>query len=127
MKILSIIEVPYRGIIEEQDDAALWLTHADANGMDAEFDILLRGSAVNYAVRDHDPEGLVIGKLPITRPCHPDRDLTAMKDAGMTVHVVREDLEDLGVPLERVIGDFELVGRSQVADVVRQYDQIWHW
>ena len=127
MKILSIVEVPYRGIIEEQDDAALWLSHAVSNGMDAEFGILLRGSAVNYAVAGQNPEGLTIGKVPITRPCKPDRDLLDMKEAGMTIHVVREDLEERGIPLDSVVADFELVGRKQIADVVRQYDQIWHW
>ncbi len=127
MKILSIIETPYRGTLEEQDDAALWLTHAVKNAGDDEFGILLRGNAVNYALKDQNPGGLRIGSLSIERPCKPDRDLLSMKEVGMTIHVVREDLADRGISTDKVVADFELVGRDQITDIVCQYDHVWHW
>jgi hypothetical protein len=126
MKILSIIETPYRGTLEEQDDASLWFTHAVKNA-GAEFGVLLRGNAVNYGLKRQNPEGIKIGSLPIERPCKPNKDLLSMKEAGITVQVVREDLADLGISMDDVVPDFELVGRDRIPDIVRQYDQVWHW
>lgn len=127
MKILSIIETPYRGTLEEQDDAALWFTHAVKNAGSNEFGVLLRGNAVNYAVKAQDSEGLKIGNLTIEHPCKADQDLAKMKEAGMQIQVVREDLAERGISTDAIVTEFELVGRSQVPDLVRQYDQVWHW
>ena len=114
MKILSIIETPYRGIIEEQDDAALWFTHAVKNASDHQFSVLLRGSAVSYATKNQDPTGMTIGGIDISRPCVPQNDLETMKGAGMDVFVIREDLEERGISTDSLISDVELVGRGTV-------------
>lgn len=125
-KILCVVETPYRGTLEEQDDAVLWLTHALKNA-GSEMGVLLRGNAVNYAVVAQDPAGVVIGKLPIEHPVYPHQDLLKMKKAGIPVHVVREDLGERGIPVESLVKDFELVSRSQLPDLFAQYDQVWHW
>lgn len=129
MKILSIVETPYRGTVEEQDDAAFWFTHAVKNsvGEGAEFNILLQGDAVSYAVRDQNPEGLTIGGVALDRPCKPHEDIQNMSSAGMTVHVLREDVLALGIPLERLVSEVELVGREQLPALAAQHDQVWHF
>ncbi len=45
----------------------------------------------------------------------------------MAIHVVREDLADRGISTDKVVADFELVGRDQITDIVCQYDHAWHW
>ena len=126
MKTLTIIESPYRGTLEEQDDAALWLTQAVAN-VGGEFGVLLCSSAVNYATSNQDPTGMEIGGVSIEHPCHPDRDLAAMHEKGTKLWVVREDLEERGISMDTILKECEPISRSQVADVVRQYDQVWHF
>lgn len=126
MKVLSIIESAYRGTLEEQDDAAVWCTHA-LRKAGAEIHVLLRGNAVNYAVRGHDPAGIAIGGVAIDHPPALDQDLAKLTTDGASVSVVREDLEARGINLDTVIGDVELVSASELAAIVGSYDQILHW
>ncbi len=125
-KILCVVETPYRGTLEEQDDATLWLTHA-LKKAGSEMGVLLRGNAVNYAVASQDPAGVVIGKLSIEHPVYPQKDLLKMKQAGIPVHVIREDVEERGISLESLVKDFELISGSELPNLFSQYDQVWHW
>ncbi len=125
-KILCVVETPYRGTQEEQDDAVLWLTHA-LKKAGSDIAVLLRGNAVNYAVAAQDPAGVVIGKLPIEHPPYPQKDLLKMKETGIPVRVVREDAEERGISLASLVKDFAVVGRSELRDLFSLYDQVWHW
>lgn len=125
-KILCVVETPYRGTQEEQDDATLWFTHALKNA-GSEMGVLLRGNAVNYAVASQDPAGVIIGKLPIEHPPYPQKDLLKMKQAGIPVHVVREDVETRGISLNSLVKDFALVSSSELPALFSQYHQVWHW
>ena len=125
-RILCVVETPYRGTQEEQDDAVLWFTHALKNA-GSDMGILLRGNAVNYAVVAQDPTGIVIGKLPIEHPCNPHKDLQKMQAAGIPVHVVREDVDERGISFQSLVKDFKLVSNSELANLLSQYDQVWHW
>ena len=125
-KVLCILETAYRGTLEEQDDAALWFTHSLKNA-GGDMGVLLRGNAVNYAITDQDPTGITIGKIEIERPLHPERALLDMKAAAIPVRVVREDVEERGIPIERVVKSVELVNRAELPGLLSQYDQVWHW
>lgn len=126
MKILSIIETAFRATLEEQDDAALWCNGA-LQKASLTIDLLIRGNAVNYVVSGQNPKGVRIGASTVEKPRILDEDLLRIKSAGAAIQVVREDLEERGIPLDSVSREFELVSRSQVTDIVRQYDQVWHW
>ncbi len=126
MKILSIVETAFRGTLEEQDDAALWCTTA-LQKAGLEIDLLVRGNAVNYVVSGQDPKGVRIGDKTVEKPRILDQDLLLVHQLGGQVRVVREDLEDRGISTEGLASEFELVGRDQLADIVRGYDQVWHW
>lgn len=89
--------------------------------------ILLRGNAVNYAVSTQDPAGLVIGKFSIEHPANPNKDLLKMKQAGMPIHVVREDTEERGIAPDSLTQEFELISRRALPGLFAQYDQVWHW
>jgi hypothetical protein len=125
MRILNIVESAYRGTLEEQDDTVLWLSRSLKNA-GADLSVLLRGNAVNYAVRQHCPE-LAIGGAAIRHPARPHEDLARLQARGAKVYVVREDLDERGIAPERCVGDAHPIPRREVADLMESHDQVWHW
>lgn len=125
MKILNIVESAYRGTLEEQDDTVLWLTGALRKG-GAEISVLLRGSAVNYAIPQDCPR-LSIGDTGINHPARPDADLRRLAEAGVGVYVLEDDLEQRGLTRERTNGYVSFVRAGEVAELLDAHDQVWHW
>ena len=86
-KILQVIESAHRGTIEEQDDTIVWITHA-LKGAGADLDVLIRGTAVNTAVKGQDASGLSFGSWKQTQPPRLDQDIAKLIEKGVEVHVV---------------------------------------
>jgi sulfur relay (sulfurtransferase) DsrF/TusC family protein len=126
MKVLNIVEAAYRATLEEQDDTIIWLTHA-MKGANANVDVLLRGNAVNYAVKAQDASGLKFGDQAQTQPPQLANDLAKLKEKGAKIFVVEDALLERGIETGELIGGLEFVSRSQVAKLFGDYDQIWHW
>src|SRR5262249_60939189 len=59
-KTLQIVTSAYRCNSEEQDDPVVWICQA-MKGAGADLDMLLEGTAVNYAVKGQDASGLSFG------------------------------------------------------------------
>src|SRR5215467_1530642 len=96
-RYLSIIDNAYRATIEEQDDTAVWFTHAMKNG-GADVALLLRGNAVNYAVRGQEATGLRFGTKEVKVPPEIDKDISACVTKKIPLFVVSEDLTERGIP-----------------------------
>lgn len=126
MKVLQIVEGGYRCTVEEQDDPAVWITHA-MKGAGAELGVLLRGSAVNYAVKGHDASGLNLGNKAQTQPSRLDQDVASLIQKGIPVYAIEEDLAALGIIDSQRVADVTVVSRSDVPRLFADYDQIWHW
>lgn len=126
MKALQIIESAYRCTVEEQDDPAVWIVHA-MKGAGAELGVLLRGNAVNYAVKTQNAAGLSFGELKQQNPPNLVRDVSALLEKGIAVHVVEEDLKDRGIGSGELIAGIQNVSRNSVGKLLGSYDQIWHW
>lgn len=122
---LSIIDSAYRATIEEQDDTAVWFTHAVKNG-GGDVSILLRGDAVNYAVTGQDARGLRFGARAVKGP-DMVRDVSAVVARKIPLYVVADDLAERGIPAARVIPGVELIPRGAVAALIEKHDRVISW
>jgi sulfur transfer complex TusBCD TusB component (DsrH family) len=126
VKTLQVIETAYRATLEEQDDTIVWLTHAmiTAGG---QFDVLLTGNAVCYAVREQRPTPLAIGEWVQTHAPDLSADLAALAGKGARLYAVEEDLEARGILATRLIEPLAAISRSELPRLFEEYPRVWHW
>ncbi|MFQ5670171.1 MAG: hypothetical protein ACE5HD_06585 [Acidobacteriota bacterium] len=125
-KILQIIETAYRATLEEQDDPVVWMTHA-MKGAGGEPEVLLRGNAVNYAVKEQDASGLAFGAWKQTQPPRLAGDLSSLIRKGVNVYIVEEDIRQRGLETSDLIEGLKTTPSREVAGLLAGYDQVWHW
>jgi len=126
MKALNIIETAYRATLEEQDDTGVWLSYTMKAG-GADLDVLLRGNAVNYAVKGQDAAGLQFGAWRQTQPPRLAEDVASLIAKGIAVFIVSEDLQERGLDGVPLVEGVKPVKRSGLARLLSNYDQVWHW
>jgi hypothetical protein len=125
-RYLSVVENAYRATVEEQDDTAVWFTHALKNG-GADVALLLRGNAVNYALRGQDASGLRFGTKELKVPPEIDKDIAACMEKKIPVFVVSEDVVERGIPAGDLLPGIEKISRSGLAKLFDSHDRIIHW
>ncbi len=125
-KILSVVERAYHGTLEEQDDTNLWMTAA-IKGAGGDMTVLLRGNAVNYAVKGQDASGLSIGGVPLSMPPTIDEDVQQLIGKGVAVYAVLEDLQARAISEGDMVGGVQVIPQTKVAELWDQHDSIWHW
>lgn len=124
-RYLSVVEKAYRATVEEQDDTAVWFTHAIKNA-GADVTVLLQGDAVCYAQPGQNAAGLRFGTKEVRVPPELDKDIAALA-AKAPVFVVSEDLADRGIPEGAILPGLQRVSRAHVARLVADHDRVIHW
>jgi sulfur relay (sulfurtransferase) DsrF/TusC family protein len=126
MKVLNVIRTAYRGTLEEQDDTIVWITHA-MKGAGAELDVLLRGSAVNYAAKAQEVSPMSFGQRTQKNAPRLARDVSALIDKGVAVYIVDEDLAERGIADNDLIAGVARIKRAEMPKLFDGYDHVWAW
>jgi predicted peroxiredoxin len=125
-RILHVVASAYRATLEEQDDPALWLAQSlRNNGLDVH--VLLRGNAVNYAVRGQDASGLVFGDRAQTQPPRLEEDLARLLRSGTKVYLAEDDLGPRGIKASELIEGITPVRVGGLPALFAEFEQVWQW
>ena len=126
MKALNIIETAYRATLEEQDDTMVWITHA-MKGAGGDLDVLLRGNAVNYAVKTQSVPPLSLGGRQQKHSPDLARDVAGLIGKGIEVFIVEEDLAERGLSQQELVEGLTQTPRDALPALLGNYDHVWHW
>ena len=126
MKTLNIVSSGYRATIEEQDDTVVWITHCLRNA-GAEIDILLRGAAVNYPVQGQTVAPVTIGGRAQKHGPDVHAQVREFTGNGSKVYAVEEDLDERAIDHRDLLQEVQVVSRAELPDLLKGYDQVWHW
>lgn len=126
MKVLNIVETAYRATLEEQDDPVIWIVHA-MKGAGADHAVLLRGNAVNYAVKAQHVPPLTFGARAQKQAPQLAEQITGLIGKGVEVMVMAECLAERGIGSDEMIAGLKPVQQRDMVGVMSRYDQVWQW
>lgn len=126
-KVLVILEKPIY-LSFEPVDPHLFATAFGVADSPVEVNILLRDSAVNYAVQAQDARdvrvaGLALLEVDVT----PSKLIQFVLQNGATVSTVGDDLASRGIDPAHLVDGVKVIGREAVVDLVEGHDAVVIW
>lgn len=126
MKVLNVVRSAFRTLVEEQDDTILWLSQC-LQRAGADLELLLEGQACHYACLGTPQPALAIGSWRQEHPADPRADIERMRQAGMALFVLEEDLAARGLDASRLQSGVTVLGRDRLPALYANADLVWHW
>jgi hypothetical protein len=126
LRILSIVSTAYRATIEEQDDAALWLLLAMVKE-GGQISLLLRGNAVNYALRRRAANTVPVVDLGIVSDGLPQLEIQRALSMGVDCFCVAEDVVQRGLDASLLWPGIQILEQAAVPELVERFDAVWSW
>ncbi|MBI2152823.1 MAG: DsrE family protein [Candidatus Rokubacteria bacterium] len=124
-KILSVLAHTEYGNLEDSDIGLFASAFASVAGQP--LTLLLRGDAVNYAVRGQDGTGIRIAGTLVQPGFLIETDLKSVHQANIPVYAVREDLEERGIKKDELTEGVQLLSGKEMGKFVDQFDTVWNW
>lgn len=126
-KVLAIFEKPIYLSFEPNDPHLLHVGFGSVSS-GVKVDVLLRGSAVNYAVKEqHQTEAKLLGQALAEVETSPAKVLELIAKSGGEISVVKEDLSERGISQGELISQAKVISESEVADLVAANDATFVW
>ena len=125
-KTLQIVTSAYRCNSEEQDDPVLWICQA-MKGAGADLDVLLEGTAVNYAVKGQDASGLSFGTKTQAQPPRIEEDLKRLSAKGIGIYAIEDDVAARSLERGDLVEGIKGIARAELPKFFTHYEQIWRW
>ena len=60
-------------------------------------------------------------------PAQPNEDISRLGEKGVKVFALADDLEERGIAEGNCIGGVKMIRSRDVADLMDNYQQVWHW
>ena len=126
-KVLAIFEKPIY-LCMEPVDPHLFAVAFGAVESPVEVDVLLRDSAVTYAVQRQELKGAKILGVDVQEfDTNPGRVVDFMIRNKSTVAVVREDLEAQGIDPKDLVAGVKVIPQAETIGWMEEHDQFMVW
>lgn len=96
------------------------------NGAGTQIDLLLRGDAVNYAVRASASISAVFSSAITAEPVL-NSELIRLVGEGVQIFAVGDDLAERGLDAPALLPGIKMVSRASLVSLLGAYDQVWQW
>ncbi len=124
-KILSVLSRTEYGNLEDSDIGLFASAFAPVAG--AQMTLLLAEDAVNYAARGQEGTGIEIAGGKVQPGFLIETDVKAVKDSGIPVFALREDLAERGIAEHELVEGVALLSRREYGKFIDQFDTVWNW
>jgi hypothetical protein len=60
-------------------------------------------------------------------PARPNEDVDRLRAKGVNIFALADDLEERGISEGNCIGGIQMIRKSDLAGLMDDYEQVWHW
>lgn len=111
----------------EPVDPHLFATALGVVDTPLEISVLLKDSAVTYAVSEQTVAAKILGQEIQEENTSPARIVAFMLDHGATVRIVREHMEERGLASQNLVSGVEIMEERDTVGLIESHDSVIVW